>query len=536
MPGRGTCRLRKAWTIGPTSAQAPGAGLPIHFSVNVSSAQSAGRCAGFLFIASGVAALLNVVMSSSAFADPALVAVLSVTSCAVGTIMQFVPWARLPARSTLVVVVPIAFALITIGNRWGRGSDFIYAPYFFVVFIWIGVFHRPNTAIWLGPLATGAYLAPLLARPDHTRLDVTSVIVVIPVAVAAAEIISRAISGLAHTTRRLESTIDELGIARSESQERADLLAAVARAARLLNSLEPRQVLRAAVDSTRDLGFDFAFISPADPDSSGRHQLYSWGLDPEADLPEPAREVIDRCGEARSAVACTDAEAELHADATISDDRSAVGSRIISGGATSAVFVGGIAGGLSAEQIESFELISAQAGWAMNNAERFEDERRTRRIMTDASLRDELTGVGNRRLAESLLASLKDRDALLLIDLDHFKDVNDTDGHLVGDEVLVQLGRFLREHLRSGDWAARYGGEEFLVVLAGIDLDAMATAERLQAAWRATNPRTTLSIGVAVHNSLADPRATLEEADRALYGAKRAGRDLVMFGRVPSRS
>ncbi len=85
--------------------------------------------------------------------------------------------------------------------------------------------------------------------------------------------------------------------------------------------------------------------------------------------------------------------------------------------------------------------------------------------LIDASLQDELTGLGNRRGASAALSRVAPGDAIVMLDLDNFKRVNDEFGHAAGDDVLRRLGAFLREMVREGDACARYGGEEFVLVL-----------------------------------------------------------------------
>jgi diguanylate cyclase (GGDEF)-like protein len=141
-----------------------------------------------------------------------------------------------------------------------------------------------------------------------------------------------------------------------------------------------------------------------------------------------------------------------------------------------------------------------------------------------ASVTDDLTGLGNRRQANVMLDGLDTGDALVVLDLDHFKNLNDTLGHQYGDRVLNQLGQFLTEHLRAHDSVARYGGEEFIMVLRDADGSAFDIVERLLVLWRACRPATTLSAGVALHkgDSWSD---TFARADAALYAAKQSGRD-----------
>jgi diguanylate cyclase (GGDEF)-like protein len=127
-----------------------------------------------------------------------------------------------------------------------------------------------------------------------------------------------------------------------------------------------------------------------------------------------------------------------------------------------------------------------------------------------------------------LLDDLQIGDAIAILDLDHFKQVNDTFGHVRGDEVLQTLGAFLSSQVRSTDDVARFGGEEFVVVVRGVEGVAVETVERLLASWRATSPMTTLSAGVAIRQSGETGEATFLHADEALYGAKNAGRNQAM--------
>jgi len=126
--------------------------------------------------------------------------------------------------------------------------------------------------------------------------------------------------------------------------------------------------------------------------------------------------------------------------------------------------------------------------------------------------------------------------SVLMIDIDHFKTVNDRYGHAVGDEVLKQFAAVLGETVRENDTAGRWGGEEFAIVLGGTDLaGGLRLAERARAALEArpvvlsdgTRIDVTASFGAAAFPDVPERDLLLEAADSALYQAKRAGKNRV---------
>ncbi len=148
---------------------------------------------------------------------------------------------------------------------------------------------------------------------------------------------------------------------------------------------------------------------------------------------------------------------------------------------------------------------------------------RTDELMLAAST-DSLTGLLSRGELEGLLKHLSPGDAVILLDLDGFKEVNDAQGHGAGDLVLAAFGHRVRSALRAGDQALRYGGDEVLVALRGAGNDgAEAMLNRLRGRW-SSFPYPTFSAGVAVHEG-GSTQVTMDRADQALYVAKRAGRD-----------
>jgi diguanylate cyclase len=166
------------------------------------------------------------------------------------------------------------------------------------------------------------------------------------------------------------------------------------------------------------------------------------------------------------------------------------------------------------------------------------------RVQLDVlATRDELTGVYNRRqflvLADREWARCRRYDmgaALVMLDVDHFKRVNDLHGHLAGDLMLREIARAAAETLRHADFLGRFGGEEFIVFLPHTDtLGALDVAERIRERvaaikleWRGQQVNTTVSLGVATLGIAHDTvGALIADADRALYTAKDAGRNCV---------
>jgi len=165
---------------------------------------------------------------------------------------------------------------------------------------------------------------------------------------------------------------------------------------------------------------------------------------------------------------------------------------------------------------------------------------KVRAELENQSLTDPLTGVNNRRafdtrFEEEFLRAKRYEVAcsLILIDIDFFKQYNDTFGHTAGDEALIAVAAVLKEDVRIHDMVARYGGEEFAIILPNTDSKgAMVMGERFRrsiqrASWK--HKQLTISVGVAsLHEGIQKPMDLLRESDTALYEAKQAGRNLVI--------
>jgi len=151
----------------------------------------------------------------------------------------------------------------------------------------------------------------------------------------------------------------------------------------------------------------------------------------------------------------------------------------------------------------------------------------------ELAYRDGLTGLWNRRAYDDRLRELTEagtpNGAVLMLDVDRFKEINDNFGHEAGDQALIGVGRAILHSIRPSDFGARYGGDEFVVLMPGMDLAAATeVAERIMSTIKKElrEPPVTVSIGVSTLDE--DPRASSLAIDQALYGAKRAGRDRVV--------
>ena len=168
--------------------------------------------------------------------------------------------------------------------------------------------------------------------------------------------------------------------------------------------------------------------------------------------------------------------------------------------------------------------------------------------LTELSLRDPLTGLYNRRgFDERLLEEFARARrygaplSLIMIDIDHFKRVNDTHGHAVGDIAISHVARLLTKDRRVSDIVARYGGEELVLLLPHTPRDgAFSLAERLRyqiehAPFRAgeIHDQLTVSMGVAIYErAMREPSDLLQAADRAMYRSKREGRNRVSLAEL----
>lgn len=190
-------------------------------------------------------------------------------------------------------------------------------------------------------------------------------------------------------------------------------------------------------------------------------------------------------------------------------------------------------------------VIQANSAWEMCFPLQKQRMEEANRQLVESAISDPLTGLGNRRAFDDRLSEEVARTrrygkpvSLLMLDIDGFKQINDAHGHPVGDDVLCAVARIMLQHVRETDIAVRYGGDEFALILPETDkTHAYAVAEKLRvaiadASYPHANTLSAPSVSVSIGISTATgPKVNavglLEEADRALYAAKQAGRDQV---------
>ena len=169
-------------------------------------------------------------------------------------------------------------------------------------------------------------------------------------------------------------------------------------------------------------------------------------------------------------------------------------------------------------------------------------------LLEEAAMTDQLTSLPNRRKlmerSEFEFARIQRTQVpmwLLLIDLDYFKKINDTAGHLIGDKVLVAVGKVIKDTTRTTDITGRFGGEEFAIILTDTTKEGALRVsetllERIAAmdviGWTDTHGTITASIGIASSQGVASLNQLFDNADKALYRSKSKGRNCAVFAEL----
>ncbi|MGH8993166.1 MAG: GGDEF domain-containing protein [Acidimicrobiia bacterium] len=441
--------------------------------------RSAARQAGLLFGAAGVLTILNNFVPGSGYLDKTFLFAVGVVCVALGTGVAWLPWERWPARGTLAIT-PLAFAVIAVANHQGGVSTYSYAPFFILVFMWVGLHHPPRTSFLLAPLAAAAYMLPGLLAADAPDGALSSVTVAVPVCVLVAETIARTVG----------------------------------------------RVRRAEQDTQR--GYDLLHRSQA------LANVGSWEWDVTTGAVEWSPEMFRILGVAEGEI---DTAFEPVLNLVVPEDRELVTNRFRQ--AAKGEAVPGFAFRLTRPDgsrrwlwCEGDPSTGNRPGVVTGFVQDVTEPKQVEEELSRLALKDDLTGLANRRAFVTVgqqllrLAERAGETALLIyIDLDNMKEVNDTYGHAAGDQALIEAAGLLRSTFREADLVARLGGDEFAVFLPRHDAGAKAGLDRLRQAVDLRGdrfPSIALSIGVSTYDG--DGPCSIEDlinrADAAMYAEK----------------
>ncbi|MDX6244942.1 MAG: two-component system, cell cycle response regulator [Frankiales bacterium] len=443
----------------------------------------------------------------------------AVAAC-MAALLLLLPWQRWSDRA---ILIPIYLGMTIIGAGVGGLAHGLlyYLPLYGLTFVFAGVTRRPGTPIVMAPYALLVGSTAILTGESGT------VFVPLVIMVGIGSMLGEVIARYVEVQRIAGDTLDELlmGVAgltgcRSVA-EATDLGSAVL--LRLLGADVAVVVLPETAGSTRFV-FGGGSGRPEDTDTGRGQVVMDTALEPSG---------IGLAMLHRRMVFVPDARAsELVQQSWLEEmDIASVIYLPLFGrpGAPAGVAIAGFRRhrrSVDAITARGLNLLAEATGRVIDQL------RQAEQLVRDADT-DVLTGLSNRRVFFRELTTIGEGDALVFVDLDHFKDVNDTLGHAAGDRELAAFGAALREQVRESDIAARYGGEEFAVLVrgrgrAGADL----LVNRLREAW-GRRSSTTFSAGAALHEGAVQPHATLAAADRAVYLAKATGRDRMCWSDRP---
>ncbi len=483
---------------------------PLFGGVNADRRTRTSRIAATLFIggASTVFATMWFIdepINRQGLATWAAIAVLA------GVLTPLVPWKRWPHRATLILPVA-AIAILGAGGLAGGGPAIgQYLTLVTFVFVFIGITQLPGTSLLMMPVIVIGYLVVSSQVDNAPNLSI--LMASLPVWVLAGEVLALSIRRQERAEKGLEQLLDAVTSLRTSADEKS----AVNDTTRLLVNL---------------IGANAAIVLL--PSSAKEEILVNQGQE---NVSAPLGEIMVDI----HARPCWVGEAIQTGKSTFVADvseptgisTSPVG--LVPGASALYVPIPSVRGRLGAIVVvwqghlrvlddvakTAAELLSEELGHALDRIQTLVD------LQQEAGT-DPLTGLANRRTFSRALENLAADDALILLDLDHFKSVNDTLGHARGDEALISFARSLEEVARKGDVVARYGGEEFALVLPRSGLDgAQRVGSKLREIWRDSLPITTFSAGLALHHKGDSPPITFARADAALYRAKEMGRDRI---------
>jgi len=446
----------------------------------------AGRLGGVLFMVSGAVTLLSPFVPAHPDINRLGVFLVGVAAVAGGALIWAIPWGRLPARAQWTLML-LAHGLIALHNQFGGNDPFRYGLFFLVSFAWVGMTQRRFTSLVFLPSFLAAYLTPLLVG-HAPAWEISSVLYAAPVCILVAE-------ALSWTGDRLEASQNE--VLRREERFRS----------LVQNSMD----VVAVVDAEGRI----TYISPS------VEAVLGWR--PDEVIGRPARTLVYESDREK-------AEEE--------------GGSPVEPGVVHVYEVRAARrlGGFRWVQVRVTNLLEdpAVAGLVCNFSDISERREMTERLRYFA-YNDPLTGLPNRvafleRLEQAVARARRHETSLavLFIDLDEFKEVNDSFGHAAGDTLLHAVAGRLRSCTRPEDTLARLGGDEFTVLIEDLDRPDQAEAAARRLLDRIASPfllggrpvELACSIGIAQgRHGDEEPDELLRRADVAMYRAKSGGRN-----------
>jgi len=451
----------------------------------VTDARFAGRLSAILYLLSGgLLVLLMLLLPSPAGADRTAQLALALTAIGTGVVIAVLPWSRWPVWSSLFLLPP-TFLLIALNNLASGAGGFRYSTFFFVTFAWIGLTQRRWMSLAFAPLAAVAYLVPLAIGGRWTSLTASSVFYVLPACI----VVGEAIAWVSDRLRRSEADVRD-----SE------------RSFRMLFSENPQPMW--VFDRVTH---HFLEVNAAAVEHYGyaRREFLGMRLEDitvdDAPVPDPGARGAD-------------------------DDITAVLHHRIKDGRVLDV------------DVTSHRLPFAGADAVLVAVQDVTERNRLERQLRYRAFHDSLTQLANRalfadRVEHALARQTREGQsiAVVVLDLDGFKTINDSLGHTAGDQLLVAAAQRLQNQLRPGDTAARLGGDEFAVLLEDVTEieDVIPLAERLLEVFgepfsiASKQLSVSASVGVTLNRTGDGPEELVRNADMAMYRAKAEGKACV---------
>ena len=471
----------------------------------------AGRIGATFFVAGGALVIATVWFLPQDVVRRPLLGV-GVLAVLLGPILALLPWTRLNRAWTVLPAI-LGICVIALGGTLVPSAISAYLPMYCIPFVYTGLTQRPGRPLMLAPLAIASFALIAFGAPHWSEATTHQFSIILPLAIVIGELLAQRTLRQEQADTNIEQLLEAV-IAMGEMSSEDAAANLVAGLAHNLLSADSTLVMVA--------------------EHQGSTVFKNVG---QQNIAMPLGEVkIDVATEAsgigvairaRQTVFVSEAEGNPMVNANmvrLTNAQSLVFLPLPGEGD----YLGAVVASWSRRRRRldhysqrTAELLSAEAGRTLERV------RRATKLRQEAET-DALTGLYNRRTLSRFLDAMSHGDAVVLIDLDHFKGVNDKLGHAAGDDTLSLFATAMKQVVRDGDCVARYGGEEFVLVLkSATERGAISMLKRLKSLWTEFAPPTTYSAGVAIFEPGESPAIALARADAALYRAKTNGRDRV---------